>query len=96
MPGDLEIVLEGCRIKPDKTVKLLGIAQDHNLTLAPQIDGVIKKCQGLRVILKRAAAVLRRELLRLTYIALIRSQLEYASALYMSTAPSHVKKLEIV
>src|SRR2546425_8499484 len=39
---------------------------------------------------------LPRELLRLIYVALIRSQLEYASATFANAASSHLNKLDIV
>jgi len=47
-------------------------------------------------VLAKAAPYLSRELLRLAYISLIRSQLEYCSAVFGSAAPSQLRKLDTV
>jgi len=53
----------------------------------------VRKCRGLFRVLKRATPFLSRELLRLAYLALIRTHLEYACAI---AAPSHLRKFETI
>jgi len=64
--------------------------------MGPHIDALVKKCHGLLGVLRRAATYLPRDLLKLIYVALIRSQLEYASATFANAAPSHLKRLDIL
>jgi hypothetical protein len=96
IPDDFEIVLDGCHIKPEASVKLLGVTLDRHLTFGCHIDGVVKRCQGLLSILYKASPYLPRELLRMTYVALIRSHLEYSSALFSSAAKCHLRKLDVI
>ena len=46
--------------------------------------------------LARSAPFLTTELLKISYSALIRSQLEYCSSIFASAAPSHLKKLDVI
>ena len=46
--------------------------------------------------LRRASTILPRNLLTLVYTAVIRSQLEYCSAIFHSAAPTHLHKLDII
>jgi retron-type reverse transcriptase len=96
VPSDFSLTLDNCIIKPEKTVTLLGVRLDQHLTLGPQIDSIVTKCHGILGVLARAAPFLHRDLLRMTYIALIRSHLEYASALYLPVAETHLKKLDVI
>jgi len=96
LPDDFHLTLNGCIIKPQPTVKLLGLTLDHHLTFGPQIDNVVSKCNGLLGMLARAAPYLPKELLKLTYTAVIRTHLEYCSSLYLSVAKTHLKKLDII
>jgi hypothetical protein len=86
----------GVSLKPVKSVKLLGVVIDSGLTFSPHIDAVITKCQGLLGALAKSAPFLPTELLRMAYISLIRSHLEYSSAVWASAAPTHLKKLDII
>lgn len=83
LPADFALEIEGCKISPTHSVKLLGVTLDRFLNFGEHIDNVVKKCHGLIGVLARAAPYLSRELLRLAYVLLIRSQLEYCSAIYM-------------
>jgi len=96
IPMDFSILLDACEIKPSDTVKLLGVTIDKHLTFGPHIDDVVKKCYGLLGVLARASPFLTRDLLKLAYCALIRSKLEYCSAVFASAAPTHLRKLDIV
>ena len=83
IPDDFQffhLMLDNCSISPQTTVKLLGVTLDQHLTFRTQIDNVD----------------LPKQLLKLTYTALIRSHLEYCSSLYSSVANTHRKKLDII
>ena len=96
LPVDFSVSLEGLPIFPSTTIKLLGVVLDQHSTMGPHIDATIKKCHGLLGMLRRASTYLPRDILRLIYVALIRSQLEYASATFANAASSHLNKLDIV
>jgi hypothetical protein len=89
-------VLDGIPIEPSACVKLLGVTLDRHLTFKEHIDKTVKKCNGVVGMLARAAPYMPRELLRIAYIALARSHLEYASAAFMSASATQLKKLNTV
>jgi hypothetical protein len=93
-PG--EITIDGHTISAQPTVKLLGVTIDRHLTFKDHVQGVTAKCRGLLSLLRRGAPVLPAILLRLAYIALIRSHLEFCSGLLLSIAKTHQLKLETV
>ena len=64
--------------------------------MGPHIDSAVKKCHGLLGMLRRAADYLPRELLKLVYTSVIRSHLEYCSATFIHSAPTHLNKLDII
>ena len=66
---------------------------DHDLTMG---DKVVRNCKGLLGMLRRVASTSPSKLLRLAYISLIRSQLEYSSAVMQCAAPTHIKKLDCI
>ena len=74
-----------------KTVKLLGVTSDQHFTFGRRIDNVANKCHVLLGTLARATPYLPRQLLKLSYMAIIRSHLEYCSSLFMSTYKTHIK-----
>jgi hypothetical protein len=96
--ADLEVVglLDNCSIKPVSSVKLLGVTIDQHFTMGEHIDNVVRKRQGLLGVLRRAAPSLSRVLLRIAYVALIRSHLEYASAVLAPAAKTHMRKLDVI
>ena len=57
---------------------------------------VVSVCNGYLAILRRASRLLSVPLLRLMYIALTRSHLEYCSALYAAAAKTHLEKLDVI
>jgi len=90
------LMLDNCSISPQTTVKLLnGVTLDQHLTFCTQIDNVVSKCHGLLGTLARATPF-PKQLLKLTYTALIRSHLEHCSSLYSPVANIHRKKLDII
>jgi len=94
VPNELTICIDGHNITPSSSVKLLGFLLDQHLTFSEHIDTVVSKCHALLGVLARAAPSLPRELLKLTYTALIRSHLEYASSIFMGAAKTHLTKLD--
>ena len=69
---------------------------DRHLTFAEHVQNVVTKCHGLLGVLRRAAPYLPQKLLKLAYIALVRTHLEYCSCLFASIAKTHSNKLEVV
>jgi len=96
LPKDFQIVLDDVTFQPLNEVKLLGVQLDRHLTMANHIDATVSKCHGLLGMLRRASKVLPRDLLKLTYCSLIRSQLEYSSAVFAMAAPTHLSKLDTI
>jgi Reverse transcriptase (RNA-dependent DNA polymerase) len=92
----IEMQVDNCPITPSDSVKLLGVTLDRHFTFGKHIDSMVKKCNGTIGMLCRAAPHLPRELLRLAYVSLIRSQLEYCSATFASASSTQLKKLDIV
>ena len=96
LPTDYSISLDNVVLTPCNTVTLLGITLDQHFTMAPHISGVVKKCNGLLGVLRRAATCLPIELLNTVYMTLIRSQLEFASACFSTAANTHLLKLDTI
>ena len=77
-------------------MQLLGFTFDRHLNFGEHISLTVKKCNGVLGVLARAASYLPRDLLKLAYIALVRSHLEYCSALLNSASKTHLPKLDVV
>jgi hypothetical protein len=60
------------------------------------MDKIVKQCNDVLGMPARSAPYLPRELLRTAYVALVRSHLEFASAVFMSASRSQLKKLDTV
>ena len=96
LPADLGIELDGNTIIPSATVKLLGVTLDQHFTFGAHIDATVKKAHGVMGSIARAASHLPKELLRVAYLSLVRSLLEYSSATFASASSSQLKKLDTV
>lgn len=96
LPTDFQLNLDGTIIKPLNAVKILGVTIDQHLTLGEHIDKVVKKGNGLLGALGRASPYLTRQLLRMAYISLVRTHLEYCSGLLQPAANTHLKRLDVV
>ena len=90
------IIIDGLKIEDLKSVKLLGFTLDAHMTFSVHIDQVVKIAKGILGMLKKAAAYLPRDMLRLAYIALVRSRLEYCSLVFDPASKTHLTKLDIV
>ena len=97
-PSEFEMNIDGCAIKPTSSVKLklLGITLDQHLTFKEHIDNTSKKCHGILGALARASPYLTLDLLKLACTALVRSRLEYASAVFASASQTRLNKLEVI
>jgi len=95
-PEVLEISLDNLNIQSSDFVKLLGVTLDRHFTFGQHMHNTVKKCNGLIGMLNRAASHLTRQLLLLAYVALIRSHLEYCSAIFASASKTQLLKLETV
>ena len=93
---NLSIELDGNVIQASDSVKLLGVWLDKHFTFSIHIEKAVKKAYGVLGALARAAPHLPHELLRMAYIALVRTNLEYASAVIASSAHTHLKRLDTV
>ena len=93
---NIEIRIMDHNIQHIKTVKLLGFTLDRGLTFGPHISSIVEKCNGLLSVLAKASSFLPTELLKLAYVSLVRTNLEYSSAVYASAANSHLKRLDVV
>ena len=94
IPIDTEIVIADSSLKPLKQVKLLGITLDVGLTFGQHINSMVGNCKGLLSVLSKAAPMLPSELLRMAYISLVRSRLEYCSAVWSSASATNLKRLD--
>ena len=96
IPSDLVLKLDGNDILPSPNVKLLGAMIDQHLTFGADIDNIVLKCHQLLGVLARSAPFPPTQLLRLAYIALVRTRLEYASAIRASAAKTQLQRLDII
>ena len=96
IPDDFQLVLDASVIKPSNSAKLLGFTIDRHFTGADHIEAVTRKSNGLLGVLRRAAPCLPRELLRLAYISLIRTHLEYASSVLAPYSSTQLAKLDTI
>lgn len=96
IPDDFGVAFNNTTLKPAPTVKLLGVTLDQHFTMGAHIDIVVKKCHGLLGMLRRSSAFLPRDLRKLVFTSVIRSQLEFCSSTFINAAPTHLKKLDII
>ena len=96
LTSDCQIDLNNCVIKPEPSVKLLGMTLDQQLTMILHINKIVKKCHGLLGLLASPSKTLSRRLLKLAYFAFIRSQHEYVSSLLQMASKTHTRKLDII
>ena len=88
-------MLNGISLQRQRTVKYLGVIFDQGLTWKYHIDDLVQKCkQPLQMMRKVAKHDWGgdRASLKMMYIALIRSKIDYASFLYSNAADCHLIK----
>lgn len=91
-----EIIIQGVTFQALQSVTLLGFALDQHLLFGTQIKNVTKKCRGLLGVLRKVSTILPKEILKLMYTSLIRTHLEYGSAILQSASTTHRLKLETI
>ena len=96
IPTDFHVTLDNCVIEPASSVKLLGVILDKHLTFGEHIDSTVKKCHGILGSLTRASVFLSRDLRKLADTALVRSRLEYCSAIFASASCTQLRKLDTI
>jgi hypothetical protein len=64
--------------------------------MSTHIDKVSKKCHGLLGALARASPVLTEKLLKMAYVALVRTHLEYASTLLSMASDTQLHKIDVI
>jgi hypothetical protein len=96
LPVDYEIILDGARIKPLDTVKLLGFTLDRHLTFGAHVDSAVLKVRSGLGTLTKAVKYLPQELLKLVFMAIGRTYLEYCNAVFASAEKTPLKKLDTV
>jgi len=73
IPDDFNLPLDNCCVQPQKAVKLLGVTLNHHFTIGPHNGTIVKKCHGLLGTLAHATLYLPTQLLKLSYITIIRN-----------------------
>ena len=96
LPEIVELKVDGCTIKAQSQVKLLGVTLDKHLSYKEHVANVVNTCNGLLSVLKRITYLLPRKLSKLFYTSIIRAHLEYGSSLLVPLAKSHLEKLDVV
>ena len=94
-----QLFLYNTALKTVDTVKILGLTFDSNLSWAPYIKELKLECIRRLNILKILANKnwgADQEILRRTYIAVVRSKLDYACIIYGSGTPSLCETLETI
>jgi len=83
--------------KHNVVLLLLGvIILEQHLSFSEHFDSTVKRCHGVLGSLSRASNSLTTELLRLAYISLVRTHLEYSSAIFSTASKTQLKKLDVV
>ncbi len=96
IPNDLVLNVDGSDISPSQSVKLLGAMIDQHLTFGADIDHIVLKSHQLLGVLARSAPYMPTQHLRLAYIALVRTKLEYASAIRAAASETQLQRLDII
>jgi hypothetical protein len=104
LPDGYKLDVGGVSLLPTIAAQLLGFTLDRHLNFGNHISLTVKKCNGVLGVLARPASYLPRDLLKLAYIALVRSHLLYCSAIRNSAcsairnsaSKTHLHKLDEV
>ena len=91
MSDQIQLELDGCTIRPTNAVKLLGVTLDHHMTFGDKIDDVRSRCRALTDVLARSTPHLTVSLRRMFFTAMIRTHLEYCSAIFATASATKLK-----
>ena len=99
VPYDPVLSFRGTNLTRKRSVRYLGVIFDQGLTWGPHIDDVVSRCKHPLQILQYVSKSNYggdRASLRMVFIALVRSKMEYACMLFSNAAPTHLLKLDRV
>ncbi len=82
------------RIEQVAYFKYLGVTLDCNLQWDKHIDTVVAKAKYKIMIMRKNKAYVNKELLKLMYIGLIRSCIEYCASLFTDLNKEQCRRLE--
>ena len=96
-PGEIEIDLNGCKIKSSPSARFLGIIFDYRHSFSTHIDHVFTKCQRALNILKFLCGITwgsDPETLIIFFKSYIRSIIDYSSFIYFPRNINLIEKIE--
>ena len=89
----LKIEIEGFRLESAKSVNLLGIIIDNNLTFDTHVSNICKTASAKVKSLSRTRNILNEKQAKLLYNSFILSQFNYCSITWMFCSKTSYKKL---
>lgn len=106
-PENLELKLHCCpnkdplqcqceQLEQVRTIKYLGIVIDQNFSWLAQVEALSKRLKKLMHIFKKLSTVADLDLIKMIYLSLCQSVLNYCIAVWGATCKSHLLKLERV
>ena len=90
----LKIEIEGFQLESAKSVNLLGITIDHNLTFATHVSNICKTASANVKSLSRIRNALDEKQATLLYKSFILSQFNYCFIIWMFCSKTCYKKIE--
>jgi len=96
LPDQIALILDGVKLEPLNSVKLLGVYIDRHLNYSVHIQEIVMRCRGLLGILRKSSRILPEKLLLQFYCAIIRVHMEYCSAVFWPACYSNLQKLDVV
>jgi hypothetical protein len=90
------IFLDGIQLQPTPSIKLLGFKLDNRLSMAEQIDSVVKKVRSGAYALRISRRFLDERSRLLLYNGLVASHLNYCDMLLAQAGKTNLKKLQTV
>ena len=90
------LTLNGAPLKRLQKVKYLGVIFDQGLTWGPHIENLANQCKQPMQMMRRVSKQNwggDRVTLKMMYVALVRSRIDYACFLYSNAANNHLVKL---
>ena len=96
LSDSFELLLDSEVVKPTDTVKLLGFTLDRHFTFTQHIQSCVQKAHAALGLLWKAVKWMPREISKMAYTALARSQLEYCCMIFAGASITNQQKLEVV
>lgn len=94
-PIDTTYQIKGEKLQQVNDVRDLGIQIEHNLIFKKQIYKIVNNAKrNLGLIMRHSGTFLNTTTLKILYLTLVRSHLDFAAVVWGSTAGIHIKLLE--